>query len=82
MNARGATLLELLVAVAVAAVLAALLLPAVVRAQQWCKAWAYGTFAWQENRINCFLDERASEATMLSFATNRPRHWSFITQTN
>lgn len=74
---RGHTLVELLVTVALMAALAAMLLAAVVRAQRWCKEWAHGAFAWQENRIEAFLNDKSSEGMLLMYATNKPVRWSF-----
>ena len=79
MRRRAFTLLELLVALALVAILVALLLPAVARAAHWAKSWAWGAFAWNENRIEAFLDDKASESKLLSYATNQPSRWYWVT---
>ena len=78
MRCKAFTLLELLCAIALIALLAALLLPVVVRARQWCKEWAYGAYAYKENQTEAFLDDSASEARLLKWTTNRPVRWTFI----
>lgn len=79
MNTRAFTLLELLCSIVLIALLAALLLPVIVRARQWCKEWSYGAYSHRENQIEVFLDDAAPESRMLRWTTNPPVRWTFIT---
>lgn len=72
------TLLELLCAIALIGLLAAMLLGPISKAKQWCKEWAYGAYAHRENQIETFLDDKATEARMLRWTTNKPVRWTFI----
>ena len=67
---------ELLVVISLIALLAALLAPATVKAYRHAKAWIWGSYAWQENRIEAFLGE--NEALQAFYTTNEVKPWSFI----
>lgn len=77
----GYTLVEMLVSIAIAIVLAAMLLVSVAKAYRTCKAWAWGVYAHSENRMNAFLDDsREAERWQMYYATNKPMKWSFINE--
>lgn len=78
MKRNAFTLLELLCAIALIGILAAMLFGPVSKAKRWCKEWAYGAYSHRENQIETFLDDSASEARMLKWTTNKPVRWTFI----
>ena len=73
----GVTLTELLVSVCILILIAALLLPAITKGFRRSKGWAWGVYAFQNNRIEAFLGEDAKLQQF--YATNKPYRWSFIT---
>lgn len=56
--------------------LASLMLPATVKAYRRSKAWIWGVYAFNENRINAFIDENPKWE--MFYATNKPAPWTFI----
>lgn len=78
MKQSGHTLLELLIVVAIVLLLAAIVTPSTIRSYKHCKAWIWGVYAWNENRIEAFSNDKASEHSLLMYATNTPKKWNFI----
>ena len=74
---KGFSLTELLVTISVIGLLASLLLPVIVKAYRHSKAWIWGCYAFNENRIEAFLDDNKDQWQMY-YATNKPVPWSFI----
>lgn len=72
------TLVELLTVIALIALLVSLLLPVVIKAQRWCKEWAYGAFAYKQNQLETYLDDNAKQYWLDFYTTNKPVRWSFV----
>lgn len=70
------SLIEILACVLIIAILASLVLPATVKAYRHSKAWIWGVYAFNENRINAFIEENPKWE--MYYATNTPKPWSFV----
>jgi len=68
----GHTLIELLVATVIMVLLAALLLPPVIKGFHCCRAWVEGCVAYHDNQVNVYLDDASPEEKLLKVSTNNP----------
>lgn len=59
----------------VIAILASLFLPAICRGYFRAKAWIWGIYAFNENRLNSFITEDGKE---LYWSTSKPVAWTFV----
>jgi Tfp pilus assembly protein PilE len=75
---KGATLIELLVVICVVVILTGILLTSVSKAFRRCKAWIWGAYAHNENRLNAYLDDNSSEKLLLMHSTNKVHPWVWI----
>jgi prepilin-type N-terminal cleavage/methylation domain-containing protein len=73
---RAFSLIEMLVCILIIAILASFMLPATVKAYRRSKAWIWGVYAFNENRINAFID--GNPKWEMFYATNKPSPWTFI----
>lgn len=72
----GYSLIEILICIVIMILLASLMMPSTVKAYRRSKAWIWGVYAFNENRINAFIDENPKWE--MFYATNKPAPWTFI----
>lgn len=70
------TLIEVLCTILIIVILASIMLPVTVKTYRHCKAWIWGVYAFNENKINAYIEENP-KAEMF-YATNKPSPWVFI----
>lgn len=70
------SLIELLCVTCVITILAALLLPPVIRAYNRAKCWAVGCFAFHEWRIEAVDNDTWFER----LCTNKPAAWTYVAE--
>lgn len=76
---RGATLTETLVVIAVIAILAAIMIPTVCKAYRHCKGWIWGTYAFNENRLNAFVEDNEKwQDYYLTNVNAKPFEWTWV----
>lgn len=76
----GYFLIELLVTVVILTILCSLLLVTISKAFLHAKRWIFGIYSFNEQRIECFLNDDSKEKEMMVFATNKPKPWTFLVQ--